>query len=89
MRCELYTTNAVSSLNERVTYSLLCDEAKTSGVLGCEIYGVKVDMGEESAARPHLTVSRSAVGRLLEQMARCGVTPVAVDDVVDDWLGFN
>jgi hypothetical protein len=89
MQTEIYTSTTVPLGNGTVvTYSLLCDKAETPGPLGCEVYGVKVDMGGETASRPRLTVSRNAVSGLLEKLAKGGVTPVALNDVVDDWLAY-
>jgi hypothetical protein len=89
MQTEIYTSTVIP-LGEgtSITYSLTCDRTEIPGPLGYEIYGVKVDMGEESAVRPRLTVSRNAVSGLLEKLARGGVTPVALNDVVDDWLAY-
>jgi hypothetical protein len=68
------------------TYSMLRDEAAAAGALGCELYGVQVEMGEETASRPRLTASKTSVSALLDKLAAGGVTPTALNDVVDDWL---
>ncbi|MDR0325783.1 MAG: DUF6514 family protein [Oscillospiraceae bacterium] len=87
MRSEFYGSAVVPVEDGRtVTYTLLCDEAGTAGPLGCEFYGVRVEMGGEAASRPCLTASKSSVSGLLEKLVRGGVTPVGLGDVVDDWL---
>ena len=87
MRAEIYGSAVVPlGSGVRAVYKLLCDEAEVSGPLGCEFYGVKVEMGTETASRPRLTASRTSVGALLDKLVRGGVTPVGLGDVVDDWL---
>lgn len=49
-------------------------------------YGVQVELGNESAAVPDLSPSRRRVEALAKALARGAVTPVALRDVVDDWL---
>ncbi len=82
MKTEAYA-NANLPGGAEITYSLLIDE--TSGNLGCELYGVEVRMGNESAAKPCLTSSRASVGQLLDKLARGCVTPVTLDDIVSDY----
>ena len=87
MRTEIYGSAVLPvGAGTEVVYTLLCDEAETAGPLGCEFYGVKVEMGAETASRPRLTASRTSVGALLDKLVRGGVTPVGLSDVVDDWL---
>jgi len=87
MQIELYK-RAVVPLGKgvEVKYSLLSEEAAKTRPLGCELYGVQIEMGEEVAARPCLTASRVSVGALLDSMVSGGVTPAGMGDVVDDWL---
>jgi hypothetical protein len=87
MSLETYTST-LEPLGKTVTYSLLRDEGQSYGPMGYEVYGVKVDMDNETASRPRLTVSRNAVGSLLRTLAKGCVTPIALDDVVDDWLAY-
>jgi len=49
-------------------------------------YGVQVEMEGESAAVPDLSPSRQRAAELAEALVRGSVTPVALRDVVDDWL---
>lgn len=49
-------------------------------------YGILVTGREEGVAVSNITVSKEEICQLLEQMARCRVTPVTVMDVVEDWL---
>lgn len=85
MRSEVYGNSSLPG-GEGIVYSLLCDEAETAGLLGCEFYGVQVEMGDEMASRPRLTASRASVGALLDKLVRGCVTPVSLTDIVDDWL---
>lgn len=64
-----------------VRYYLL-EEASESG----GSYGVQVELDGEEAALPDLSPSRRRVQELAAALARGGVTPVALRDVVDDWL---
>ena len=54
----------------------------------CESYGVKVTLAEtgEEAALTDLTVLPDRIAALADTLVRCGVTPCALADVVDDWL---
>ena len=49
-------------------------------------YGVGIELKGESAAAPDLSSSRQRVEELAERLARGTVTPIALRDVVDDWL---
>lgn len=49
-------------------------------------YGVGIELEGESAAVRNLSPSRTRVGELAERLVRGTVTPVALRDVVDDWL---
>lgn len=49
-------------------------------------YGVGIELGDESAAARDLSPSRRRVKELAERLARGTVTPMALGDVVDDWL---
>ena len=62
---------------QTIRYYLLEEESE---------YGLLVTMGEEETAVHALTPARSRAQALLERMARGTVTPIAVRDVVDDWL---
>lgn len=48
--------------------------------------GVRVELGEEAASAADLSPRRERVLALAEALARGTVTPVALRDVVDDWL---
>lgn len=49
-------------------------------------YGVAVELGGEAAAVSDLSPSRQRVETLAEALVRGVVTPVALRDIVDDWL---
>lgn len=53
---------------------------------GAASYGVRIELEGESAAAPDLSPSRRRVKELAERLARGTVTPVALRDVVDDWI---
>ena len=68
------------------SYFVLVGE-KDLGSFSCEAYGVMIrEEGGESAALPDLTVSPARIDELTGLLLRGGVTPVALRDVVDDWL---
>ncbi|MCL1807147.1 MAG: DUF6514 family protein [Oscillospiraceae bacterium] len=87
MRSEVYGNSVLPVTEGRpITYSLLCGEAEASGTLGCEFYGIQIEMEGETSCRPGLSASRKAVCELLDKLVYGSVTPVALNDVVDDWL---
>ena len=49
-------------------------------------YGVQVELEGEEASAADLSPSRQKVEILAEALVRGVVTPVALRDVVDDWL---
>jgi len=49
-------------------------------------YGIRVELEGEQVNVRQITTSRKEIEELLEQLIRGGVTPVAVRDVVEDWL---
>lgn len=51
-----------------------------------ESYGVRIELEGETASVTGLSPSRQKVQALAETLARGAVTPVALRDVVDDWL---
>ncbi len=75
------------NLEGRLRYYLLVDELELGGGLLCESYGVKVVSpdGEAEAVR-NLTVRPERIDHLLELLQRNQVPPVALRDVIDDWL---
>lgn len=62
-------------------YYLLEEEAEKPGA-----YGVQIEMEGEEASVRDLSPSRQRVEALAEALVRGAVTPVALRDVVDDWL---
>ncbi|MEY8386117.1 DUF6514 family protein [Oscillospiraceae bacterium 38-13] len=68
-------------LASQARYYLLADVSEEG-----ESFGVQIEMEEETAAVPDLSPSRQRVLELAEALVRGGVTPVALRDVVDDWL---
>lgn len=63
-------------------YYLLEEEAEGGG----PSYGVEIDLEGESAAVRDLSAARGRVEALAAALVRGAVTPVALRDVVDDWL---
>lgn len=53
-----------------------------------ESYGVKLTLEEtgETAAIHDLTLLPARIEALADALVRCGVTPCALADVVEDWL---
>ena len=50
-------------------------------------YGLRLAVpGGASAELRGITVSSSAIRRLLSCLMRCEVTPMSLRDIVDDWL---
>lgn len=62
-------------------------EAEPAGRFICEHYGVLVetDTGERELI-PDITTSRTRIEELYGLLYRCGVTPITVRDVLEDWL---
>lgn len=70
-------------LTKAATYYLLTKEV---GEL-CESYGVAVCLEDgEQCHIPDITCSHTGILGLISVLMRCTVTPVALRDVVDDWL---
>ena len=71
----------------RCRYFVLVGE-KQVGRFFCEAYGVKIENEAtgESAEFPELTVSAQRIDELMELLVRNGVTPVGLEDVIQDWL---
>lgn len=68
-----------------VEYFLLAEETDACA----ESYGVEVSCsGGERASVRNLTFSQSRIDKLMSLLIRCRVTPVALRDVVEDWLLF-
>lgn len=63
-------------------YYLLEKEPEEGGAS----YGVRIELEGETAAAADLSPSRRKVEELAERLVRGTVTPVALRDVVDDWL---
>ena len=70
-----------------VGYYLLVESILFEGTLLGESYGVKLvsDSGEEEKVL-RVTVNAERVQRLLQLLVENEVTPVALQDVVQDWL---
>lgn len=65
----------------KVRYYLLEGEPEEPGS-----FGVEIEMDEEKTSAANLSPSRERVLALAEALSRGAVTPVALRDVVDDWL---
>ena len=64
---------------------LSCELLRDSTDLGMQ-FGIRLALGEEQIVIRELTASERRAQRLLERLRRGSVTPVALRDVVDDWL---
>lgn len=64
-----------------VFYYLMVEEEA-----GIERYGLQVRRESETETVPDITSSQRQIQALLEVMARGCVTPVAVREIVEDWL---
>ena len=50
-------------------------------------YGLRLTVPDgDSAELRGITVSASAIRKLLNRLMRCDVTPVSLHDIVEDWL---
>ena len=78
---------AGGELENGLRYYVLVDELELGQGMLCESYGVKVTApdGEEASVR-NITVRPGRIDRLLELLQRNQVPPVALRDVIDDWL---
>lgn len=67
-------------------YFILVEE--TGGRFPCESYGIKIllDAQKESAEIHDISLSVERINDLAELLCRNSVTPVALRDVVEDWL---
>ncbi len=70
-------------LEKSAAYYLLMEEAGNV----CESYGVEVCFEDGEQCRiPGITCSQTGILCLISMLMRCTVTPVALRDVVDDWI---
>lgn len=68
-------------------YYIVIDQMDSGGRFACESYGVKiVGPDGDEAVIPHITIDISRIDELVELLRRNEVPPVALRDVVDDWL---
>lgn len=69
-------------------YGLLVEDVEVDGFC-CESYGVVItnEITGESTRYRHVTVNAQEALKLLNALARNAVTPTALMDVVEDWLG--
>lgn len=68
-------------------YILLIDTVEAEGFC-CESYGLKIREAESghSCGVRHVTVSAARMEQLCRLVLKAGVTPVALKDVILDWL---
>lgn len=69
------------TLGEKTSYYIL---EQTTGVI--ENYGVEIVRGAEKCCIEKIAVSGDRVWSLAELLLKNTVTPIALMDVVDDWL---
>lgn len=82
------TKTVQAALPRQWHYALLVEDIEVDG-FHCESYGLMVcetDSGEKAVVR-HITVNGSEALALLNTVARLAVSPVALRDVVEDYLG--
>lgn len=77
---ELFVGEALCRASQARYYLLEEDLGKIGS------YGVRIELEGEEASVTDLSPSRQRVEALAEALVRCSVTPVALRDVVDDWL---
>ncbi len=68
-------------------YSILVEEVAAGSFL-CESYGVRVTSraSGESSQVTNVTVSTSRIDELMDLLVRNQVSPIHLQDVIDDWL---
>ncbi len=68
-------------------YDIIIDEMDV-GPFACESYGLQIREQESGAVCmiPHITTSISRIDELCELVLAGGVTPLTLEDVVNDWL---
>ena len=69
-------------LDQPIRYSLTVSLAEDEK----EQYGVLVEYQDEQCSVPAITASKEATLSLIELMIRGAVTPVSVQEIVEDWL---
>lgn len=71
----------------RWRYALVVDDVAAEGFF-CESYGVTISDARTGAEcrRRHVTTSALDAAALLDALARGQVSPVTLDDVLEDWL---
>ena len=79
--CRLFVGKNMCRGSE-VAYHLLVEEQED----GAGHYGVCVEYGMDSVSIADITSSQSRILNLLAELVECGVTPVCLRDVVEDWL---
>ena len=67
--------------NVQVQYYLLAEDCGIG-----ENYGVRIVYGESESQVLGITASGVRIVQLLRSLVECSVTPVALRDVVEDWL---
>lgn len=74
----------------QLRYYILTEEAELAGSLLCETYGVRIvtarDGKVQAESLRHITFYLSEISRLIQVLADCQVTPIALQDVVEDWI---
>lgn len=53
---------------------------------GTALYGVAAEYDGEEESIPDVTSEKAGITALIGILRRCGVTPVTMRDVVEDWL---
>lgn len=71
----------------RYDYHIIIDEMDV-GPFSCESYGLQIEErgSGQVCGIPHITTSISRIDELCELALACEVTPLTLEDVVNDWL---
>ena len=68
-------------------YSILIDEVSfMSGHILCECYGVRAELGAQSAEVRYVTTNQGSIVGLIEWLQRGKVPPPKLREAVDGWL---
>ena len=81
-KVDKYFIKVVRVKEMNIRYFLLKKYVKGQG----ETYGISVESDEEQVTVRQITTKREDIEELLERLIRGGVTPIAVRDVMEDWL---
>lgn len=87
LKLDLYSLYPGTKQEGLYDYAILVDELDV-GAFSCESYGAQITSRStgDQAKLPHITVSATRIDQLMELLVRNQVSPVHLQDVVEDWL---